>query len=175
MPKLTREKKKEEVARLADQFSRAKLAIFALYRGLTVRELTEIRQQLFKERVEFKVVKTSLVKRALEQLKLPVPSADVLAQPVAVAFSYDNDMAPARLLFAASKTNDKLQMLAGLIDGSLVDRLHLVTLAQLPSHKELVGRLVGTLANLPHRLVFSLRYPVGSFTNLIRQQHMKEA
>jgi len=169
MAKLTRAQKQEEVVKLADQFGRAKAAVFAVYRGLSVREMTELRKMMREQGIEFKVVKTSLVRRALNEVKLPLPAENVFAQPVAVAFSYEDEILPAKLLAQAAKSAERLSIVAGIIGGALVDRSYLQRLASLPSREELVARMIGTLSNLPRRLVGSLQYPVSSFTTIMKQ------
>jgi large subunit ribosomal protein L10 len=170
MARLSREEKIKEIERLAEAFKKAKTAIFALYRGLSVREMTGLRRKMREKSIEIKVVKTSLLKRALDQDKLPLPSEDVLSQPIAVVFSFDDEIMPAKILAEAQKESAKLTMLAGYISGKLVQAEYLDNLASLPGREELVLRLVGTLANLPRRLVWSANFPGAALTNILRQQ-----
>jgi len=169
MSKLTKAQKQETVATLASRLQSARAIVFALYRGLTVRELTDVRNSLRSQGIEFTVVKTSLLKRALEQDKLPTPADDVLSQPIAMVVSDTDEITPAKLLAQAAKANGKLAMLAGIMNGTLVDAGELSFLASLPGREELLGRLVGTLSNLPRRLVWSLNFPVASFANVVKQ------
>ena len=91
------ESKKTIVAGLQDKFSRAKTVVLVDYRGLTVAEDTELRNQLRKAGVEYAVIKNTMINLAIEGRGVDGMKAH-LEGPTAVAFSYDDMIAPAKIL-----------------------------------------------------------------------------
>jgi len=132
----TRQDKRREIDIIADLFRRAAAAVFTDYRGLSVAEMNELRRRLRQVGVEYRVVKNTLVQLAARQTD--TTNIDALAHgPTAVAFSYDDPVAPARVLAAFAKEHKQLQLKGGLVQGALLDQARIQALATLPSASEL--------------------------------------
>ena len=69
-----------------------------------------------------------------------------LSGQVSVTFGYDDEVAPAKILYLFSKEHENLKLIAGLVNGELLSQEELINLAQLPSKAELLAKLVGSLA-----------------------------
>jgi len=140
-----REDKQQVVSEVREDLQRAKAAIVTDYRGLNVAQISTLRRALRAEKVKYAVVKNTLAKRAARDLGLE--SLDVyLDGPTAIAFSFDDPVAPAKVLAKYTKEFDKLQVKGGLLEGVLVDPDGIKALADLPSREVLLGMVAGAFA-----------------------------
>ena len=140
---MKREQKQELVSELKNIFSSANLVVVVLNKGLTVADVTELRNNVLKDGAGYRVAKNRLAKLALagtpcEEL------ADLLVGPTALAYSQDA-IAASRAVVKMAKTNDKLEVVGGVMNGKKVDVNTIKELASLPSLDELRGKLVGLL------------------------------
>ncbi|MCF8028650.1 MAG: 50S ribosomal protein L10 [Desulfobacteraceae bacterium] len=164
---LTLSQKQELVSALHEKFEQKKILVLVDYKGLNVTKINDLRSKLRQAGIEFKVVKNTLLIRAAEQTDV-----DLLRQqfegPSAVAMSYDDPVAPAKVLCEFAKDNDKLQIKAGVMDGSVLDADGIKRLSELPSREVLLATVLGTmnavptglvraLNNVPERLVYALK------------------
>jgi large subunit ribosomal protein L10 len=137
-------RKHETVARLTAQLSRATSAVVTDYRGLTVKQLEDLRRRLRAEGIEYVVVKNTLARRAAEAAGSGV-FAGALTGPVGLAIGYGELSAPARILNEFFRATRQLPMVAALVEGQVLDAAGARTLAELPSRDVLLGRLAGAL------------------------------
>lgn len=141
---MNRTEKSNEVSKLKQRFEKAKTMIFADYRGLTVAEVTELRQKLFAQQSTMKVVKNRLAKLAFKDLK--VEGLDpFLKGPTAIASSNTDAVVPAKILVDFAKDHEKLQLRAGYMDGIVLDVKAIMALAKLPSREVLLSKMLGSL------------------------------
>ena len=120
--------KKAVVAEIAEKMRESQSAVVVEYRGLTVKEVTELRRELRAEEVEFKVYKNSLAQRAAEEVGY-AELTETLTGPNAIAFGKDA-VAPARVLAKFAKKHDKLVITA---------------LSKLPNREGMISMLLGCL------------------------------
>lgn len=145
---ITRDKKEEAVARLSEDLGRLKLAVLADYRGLTVAEVEELRTALGEQGIDYRVTKNTLLRIAVKN----TPSlADVdpatFTGPMALALGYDDEVAPAKVIFQYAKTHEALEIVGAITgDGKLLKPAEVKALAQLPSREQLIAQVVGTIA-----------------------------
>ncbi len=135
-----------------------KVAI-AEYRGLTVRQLSELRKQLRGASAECRIVKNRIAKLAIAGSPLGGLSSH-LKGPTAIVFSAQDPVAVAKTLHTFGKTNQQLLVKAGFVDGQLLPATELRRLADLPSRDALRGQLVSTLQGPLAQLVGLLRAPL---------------
>ncbi len=114
------------------------------YRGLTVAEDTQLRKQLREAGVSYKVYKNTLVSRAVEGTEFE-GLREVLEGPSAFAISADDATAPARILAKFAKTAPKLEIKAGVVEGTFYDADGMKAIASVPSREELLSKLLGSL------------------------------
>lgn len=143
---ITRDQKKEIIKDLVDKLSRQKAAIFFDYTGLTVNQFQELRNRLREEKLDCRATKKTMVRLALEKTGFKNINVKELPGQIALAFSYDDEILPARILYNFSKDNQALKILSGLIQGAYLENEAIIDLAKLPSKDELLARLVGSLA-----------------------------
>jgi len=140
------------VAELHAKLQRASAAVLTDFQGLTVAEMTQLRDALAAERVEYRVVKNTLMHLASRDTGSAVLDP-YLKGTCAVAIGYDEPTVPAKILKNYIKTNAKLKITAGALGQRLLSAVQVEALADLPSREVLLGKLLGTLNAVPTGLV----------------------
>lgn len=139
---LKREQKGEVIASFRKKFEDAKSVVFTDYKGMTVAEVSELRDFLRKDGIEFRVVKNRLARIASEDT--PVSAAKELFKgPVAVAIGYSDPVVVAKRVLEFIKKNEKLRLRGGIIEGKLYSLDEVKAVAELPSREVLLSMLVG--------------------------------
>jgi len=138
------EQKKSVVTGLAEELVNAKSIILVDYRGVTVEEDTEFRAAMRKANVEYKVVKNTLVKLAMN--KNGVEGLDsFLEGPTAIAFSTEDIIAPAKVVSQFAKKFSQIEIKSGTIEGKVASLNEINAIAELPSKEVLLASLAGVL------------------------------
>lgn len=138
------ELKQPIVDEIAALFDGAASAVVVDYRGLTVEQDTALRKQLREAGVSYKVFKNTLIKRAAKDTAFAALDPD-LEGPTALAVSKTDATAPARVLAKFAKTADKLELKAGVVEGTYYDQKGIQVIATIPSREELLGKLLGSI------------------------------
>ena len=136
--------KQEKIEAMKENFAKAKVAVVTEYRGLTVEEITKLRRALQKENSDYMVTKNTLAKVAAKGTQFEVLE-EVLKGPVAIAFGYADEVAPAKVLKKFIKESKKGQIIAAALDGKLLDAKETAVLADLPSKEELYAKMLGCI------------------------------
>ena len=177
---LTRGQKEEQIATLRDKFGRATSVFVADYRGLTVGEANDLRTKLRGDaasgEVEYQVMKNSVLRRAASDSPLDV-LVDCFNGPTAVAISYGDPAALAKLLVDYEDHSEAFELKGAFLDGRSLDEGEIKTLATLPSLDELRGTLVGLLQAPATKLVRLLKEPGTQVARLLeaRRNALEEA
>jgi len=145
---LNRTEKKQVVESLHDSFSKAKIIILTDYKGLDVEKITELRRKLRAAEVEYKIVKNTLIKLASEDTDAAL-IRDSFRGPSALAFSYDDPVAPAKVLTEFAKENGKLEIKIGVMNGKAISLDDIKALSALPSREILLGKLLSVMNGVP--------------------------
>ncbi len=138
------EAKKQVVLDIKDKMERAKGMIFYDYRGLTVSEVTELRNSFRAAGVEYHVIKNSMLTRAADMLEIK-GLEEYLSGPTAVAFGYADPVAPAKVLVEFVKKVKKTEIKSGILGTKVIGAKGVESLAQLPGREQLIAQLAGTL------------------------------
>lgn len=162
MPK-TRVQKEEAVVTLTDKLGRAKSVVFADYRGMTMAQLSDLRNKLREVNGEFTITKNTLVSRSLPTSDLRLPTS-ILEGPTATLFSYDDEISPIKLLVKALKDAGVGKVKAGFLGDQVLDEARVNHLAQLPTKDELRAKTVGVLVAPLQGMVSVLN---GNLRNLV--------
>jgi len=161
-----KEEKGEIVRELHKKFLKAKLAVLAEYAGLQVEALREIRNKLRGVGGELKVVKNTLAKRALPGTSLEKINDHFQGQ-IAVIIGYDDPVVASKVLKELADREDKLKIRVGVLEGQLLDRQGLKSVAGLPSREHLRARLVQQLASPMANLVGGLKGVIRNFISVL--------
>lgn len=141
--RLNIESKQQIVAEVSQQLAQAQVVVLAEYRGITVEAMTRLRAQAREAGVYFRVVRNTLVRRAVQGTPFEVLS-DQMSGPLIYGISTD-PVAAAKVVHDFAKTNEKLVVKAGAMPGQVMDAKAIGALAQLPSREVLLAQLLGTL------------------------------
>lgn len=136
--------KQEKIEAMKENFAKAKVAVVTEYRGLSVEEITKLRRALQKENSDYMVTKNTLAKVAAKGTQFEVLE-EVLKGPVAIAFGFADEVAPAKVLKKFIKEAKKGQVIAAAIDGKLLNAKETEVLADLPSKEELYAKMLGCI------------------------------
>ncbi len=129
------------VSEIKEKLAASTSIVVTDYRGLKVDEVTELRNKLRNEGVEYKVLKNNLIRRACADSGIE-GFDDVLKGPTAVAFSTD-PIAPSKIIFEFLKKHKKLEVKGGLLEGKVMDVSQLEALGNIPTKEILLSQLVG--------------------------------
>ncbi len=147
--------KKKIVENLHERFSKSSIVIIADYKGLDVATINDLRGRLREENIEFQVVKNTLLKRASAETDVGLIKEHLIG-PSAVALSYDDPIAPAKILIDFAKDHQELAIKVGVMSGKVLDPGEINALSTLPSREELLAKLLCVLNGVPTSLVRTL-------------------
>lgn len=142
MKEATLQKKQEVVQEIKTAFENAKSTVIVEYRGLTVKDLTELRNQYRANGVNYKVYKNTLVSIALKELGYE-GFEEYTKGPNGFAFSNEDLAKAAKVSTDFAKNNDKLIVKAALMDGEVLDEDQVKAIAKLPSKEVLIAKVLG--------------------------------
>ena len=151
------ELKKPIVDEISAHIKDAQSVVLVDYRGLTVEQDTQLRKNMREAGLTYKVYKNTFMNFAFKGTQFEGLS-EYLEGPSAIAISTEDATAPARLLSEFAKTADKLEIKAGVVEGTVYDAKGMAAIASIPSREVLISRLLG-----------SLQSPVTNFARVINQ------
>ena len=151
------ELKKPIVDEISASIKDAQSVVLVDYRGLTVEQDTQLRRNLREAGITYKVYKNTFMNFAFKGTEFE-GLTQYLEGPSAVAISTDDATAPARVLSEFAKTADKLEIKAGVVEGTVYDAKGMASIASIPSRDVLISRLLG-----------SLQSPIANFARVMNQ------
>jgi len=169
---MNKESKKIYIEEMKKVFSSNDSVMIAQYQGLNVTELDELRKQLRDKGILFKVTKNRITKIAIKDS--PVKDLEkFFIGPTAAAMSSD-PITTAKILTNFAKTHNKLKIVAGFMDGKVLDHKEVAIIATLPTLEEARAKIVGILATPAQKLVSILLAPGSKIASLTRAKSLKK-
>jgi large subunit ribosomal protein L10 len=165
----TRQQKEAEVTLLHDKISRANSMVVADYRGLTVAEANSLRGKIREAgegQIEYRVVKNTLARLAVRETAA-AGLEQYLDGPTALAITYEEPSALAKLLVDYAKENEKFEIKGGVLEGEVVDLEAIRRLAALPSTDVLRARLMAAMLAPMQNLAQVLLAPLSQMRNAL--------
>jgi large subunit ribosomal protein L10 len=141
---MNKQEKITQIEEIKDHFSRMASAVVTDFRGLNVESMTALRDEFRKVGADYKVIKNTLFSIAVKEEDYHKDLVEYLKNPTAVAWSYDDPAAPAKVVVDFRKKNDKLKIKCAVLDGKVLDENGVEALSKMPGKEELLGTLLAT-------------------------------
>lgn len=171
---MKRPEKEKIVEQVAEKMKRAQGVYFTEFQGMTVEQSQTLRNELRKAGIEYKVVKNTLIKKAIERANLSDKLFSALKNTTAIAFGYDDPIAPAKILKKFAEENEKLKFKGASIDGQVFDHTQLNTIASMTNKTENIGKAIGiinqTIAGVPMTINAVMRNLVNVLDQIAKQK-----
>ena len=155
--------KSQVVAEIVEKLQKSSSTIVVDYKGLTVEEVTELRKKMREAGVEYKVYKNTLVRRAAKEVGIEEFNNELLVGTNAIAFGYDDPIAPARVIKEFMEAHPKMQLKMGVVEGTFYNEAQIVEFVNIPPREVLLAKLLG-----------SLKAPMSNFVYLLDALVKKE-
>ncbi|MBC2711631.1 MAG: 50S ribosomal protein L10 [Desulfosarcina sp.] len=160
-----------EKKRIADdlqgRFEKSTIVILTDYKGLDVSSMNALRRKLREANAEYQVAKNSLLVRASEGNDVTLIK-DQFKGPSAIALSYDDPVAPAKVLTDFVKENKKFEIKVGVLNGKVIDFNGIKALSSLPSREVLLAQVLSAMNAVPTALVTALSDVPRRFMNVLQ-------
>jgi large subunit ribosomal protein L10 len=171
---LKREEKEALVADMAGRLKKAQATYLVDYQGLTVEILNALRKDLRKNKAEFQVVKNRLLKLACKETGASA-IRDHFVGPCALTISYDDVVAPAKVLVAYAKKSERLKLKVGQIGGKMFDHEGIRRVAELPPREVLLAQALSAIQAAPGSLVRVLHAVVANLLHVLKAIESKKS
>ena len=168
---MNKEQKKNYISEMTASFENSEAVLVTHYQGLSVKQLDELRKQMWEHGIQFKITKNRITKIALEKTKCKDLS-DLFKGPTAVALSADA-ISSAKILTKFSKENKNLKILGGIMGNELLDIAGVQNVATLPTLDEARAKIVGILSSPAQKIVSILLAPASKIAILALEKSKK--
>ncbi len=169
---MLKSEKEQQIKDMNDKFTRAKGVIIAEFNKLDVDTVNRLRKKLREGKVEWKVLKNTLARRAAKGTSVEKISDDFVG-PVAAAISYDDVVAPAKILTEFVKDLEAIKIRSGVIQGQKVDKAGVIALAKLPGLPELRATILSMINQPATKLVRTIKEPGALLARVIKAKSEK--
>ncbi len=157
MSKAAWQEKQVIIDEIKGKLEKAQAAVVIDYMGTTVVQADAMRKKLREADVDYTVYKNTLMKRAIQGTVFECLEP-VLQGPSALAISYDDATAPARVLNEVIEEYKKMEFKAGVVEGEFFDKDRIAEIAKIPSRDNLIAKFMG-----------SIQSPITNFTRVLNQ------
>lgn len=171
---MRRDKKVKIVEEIKEKLDKAKSLVLTDYRGLTHRQLEEMRRAFKKVGAEFVVIKNTLLKKATADGRWQMADGN-LAGPTSALFAYEDEIAPFSVLAKFIKSFGLPQIKAGVLAEKILTKEEVLKLASLPSREVLLVTLVSRLKSPLYGLSYSLNYNLQKLVFILKGVKINES
>jgi large subunit ribosomal protein L10 len=171
------EAKARAIDEIAQKLRDSKVAIFTNYRGLTVKDMADLRGRMRPAKVDYQVVKNTLTRFAAQKAEIDVDLSAILEGPTAIVFGYDDVVQAAKAINDYARTSRVLEIKAGLLENRLLSVAEITSLATLPAKPQLQAQMLGTLTAPIQNLLSVLNGTSRNLMNVLaaRQRELEAA
>ncbi len=172
---MKRSEKDQIIADVREKASRATGLFFADFTGITVAEISELRREFHKAKVDYQVVKNTLARKALEAVGGYDTMLDRLVKPTGIAFAYDDPVAPAKIIKKFREKNEKLVLKICVIEKQIFEGTQLDQIAKLPSRSEIIAGILGSIQSPIAGVVGAINAVMRDLVSVIGEIEKKKA
>ncbi len=158
--------KQEKIDAMKAKFEKAQVAIITEYKGYSVEEITNLRRALQKEGGDYMVTKNTLAKIAAKDTDFEA-IADACKGPIAIAFGFEDQVSPAKVVSKFIKESKKGEILGAVLEGNLLSADEAKALANLPSKEELYAKMLGSINSPASGIVGAVNAVMASLTRAV--------
>jgi large subunit ribosomal protein L10 len=142
---MIKSEKEQQVAEIQEMVSKAQGMFFTDFSGITVEQINVLRNEFRKSGIEYRVVKNTFAKKALQNVSGYDQVLEKLVGPTGIAFAYSDAAAPAKIIQKFKEKNDKFSVKVCVVEKQVYDGSKLKELAALPSRPEIIAGVLGSL------------------------------
>ncbi len=158
--------KTEKIDTIKAKIEKAQVALLTEYKGYSVEEITNLRRKLQKANGDYMVTKNTLAKIAIKGTQFEVMS-DLMKGPIAIAFGFEDQVSPAKIVSEFIKTTKKGEILGAVLDGNVLSPADAKALANLPSKEELYAKMLGSVNSPAAGLTHAINAVMASLTRAV--------
>jgi len=170
---LSRDQKEAQVQELTEKMGEATSIMFANFIGLTVAEVSDLRNKLREANAEMKVAKKTLTKIAAKGANLPELPVEDLDGPVSLIFSFGDPLSGAQIAFKFSKDHEQVKLIGGVFDGKILTLNQSVELAKMPSRDVLLATFAAMIRSPLVKFASMCGSPLSGFARALKQMSEK--
>ena len=174
---MKKENKEQIIADLADKFQKSSSLYLTDFTGINVIKMEQLRNKFRETNSEFKVVKNTLAKQALNKAGYTVDLSKYLQGPTGIAFGYDDAVAPAKVIseFLKEKENDNLKVKICIIEKEMYAASKIGDIAKMPNKKDMLAQLVGLFNSPMQNVVMVLNAPMQNLVGVLESLKNQKA
>ncbi len=170
---LTRQNKSAQVEWISNVLNDNEVLVVMENKGLTVAEVSDLRVKMREAGGGVKVVKNRLAKIALKDVDGGDQTAELFKGPTFIAYSEDPVTAP-KVVVEYAKTNDKVEILGGLMAGTAMNAAGVTSLSKMPSREEVIAQIVGSLTAPAQNVAGAIGAPAANIAGCLKSMAEKE-
>jgi large subunit ribosomal protein L10 len=171
---LKKSEKEQVISELHEKLAKAKVAIVTAPKNIDVATVTELRKKFRAQKVEYKVIKNTLAKRAAKGTESEL-LADLMEGPTALVLGYEDPVSPAKVLqeFVEKTKAEKLSIKGAVLDGKKMDAKGVEALSKLPGLPELRSMMLGMMMRPAQQLVSVMTQPAAGLARVLEAKSKK--
>ena len=158
--------KSEKIDAIKAKVEKAQVALVTEYKGYTVEEITNLRRELQKQGGDYMVTKNTLAKVAVKGTDFE-PLTDLMKGPIAIAFGFEDQVSPAKIVSKFIKDTKKGEILGAVMEGNLLSAADAKALANLPSKEELYAKMLGSINSPATGLTLDINGVMAALTRAV--------
>lgn len=177
---MNKKQKEQSVSEIKELLNKASSLYFTDFSGLTVEQTNELRDEFYNAKVDYHVLKNTLIKKALEQSSNSKFSGEIeklienLKGPTAVVFAYEDPISPAKIIKKFYEKLEKPKLKIALVESVAYDKSKLNELASLPTKPEIISSIIGSLHAPISGIVNSINAVIRDLASVIEEAVKKK-